>query len=57
MYTIFFIYLVDEKIQNWFEWDMFYERDKHALKYFEPMFMFKKCCEVLGTSDISWRFT
>lgn len=57
MYAIFFIYLVDEKIQNWFEWDMFYERDKHALKYFEPMFMFKKCCEVLGTSDISWRFT
>ena len=29
MYTIFFIYLVDEKIQNnQFEWDMFYERDK-----------------------------
>ena len=31
MYTIFFIYLVDEKIQNWFEWDMFYEQDKHVL--------------------------
>ena len=46
-----FIYLVDEKIQNQFEWDMFYERDKQVIT------MFNKCGEVLGTSDISCRFT
>ena len=48
----FNIYLVDEKIQNWFEWDMFCERDKQV-NTFDPMFMFNKCDEVLGTSDIS----
>ena len=31
MFTIFFIYLVDEKIQNQFEWDMSYERDKQVI--------------------------
>ena len=29
-----FIYLVDEKIQNQFEWDMFYERDKQVITIF-----------------------
>ena len=52
------IYLVDEKIQNYFEWDMFYERDKQVISLIQCLCSINAVrYSVLGTSDISWEFT